>query len=140
MKSWSYFIWFKRLIPFVLLGLIWLAYVKIRDYRQDRQARFESKIALVTAHIWIAGAKYHDNPDRFMQYRDSVLKANDLNLDEIEDYASKYQKEPEKYERVAELTAEYVDSLYELEDSLLHMKTDTSVVSVDSTQQKRSQR
>jgi hypothetical protein len=140
MKSWSYFIWFKRLIPFVLLGLIWLAYVKIRDYRQDRQAHFESKIALVTAHIWIAGAKYHDNPDRFMQYRDSVLKANDLNLDEIEDYASKYQKEPEKYERVAELTAEYVDSLYELEDSLLHMKTDTSVVSVDSTQQKRSQR
>ncbi len=140
MKSWSYFIWFKRLIPFVLLGILWLAYVKIRDYRHDRQARFESTIALVTAHIWIAGAKYHDDPDRFVIYRDSVLKANDLTLDEIEDYASKYQKEPEKYERVAELTAEFVDSLYELEDSLRRVEKDTSVAASDSTQQKRSER
>lgn len=140
MKSWSYFIWFKRLIPFVLLGLIWLAYVTIRDYRHDRQARIESKIALVTAHIWIAGAKYHDDPDRFVQYRDSVLKTNELTLDEIESYASKYQKEPEKYERVAELTAEYVDSLYEIEDSLMRLKKDTLVAGADSTQQKRSER
>jgi hypothetical protein len=140
MKSWSYFIWVKRLIPFVLLGLIWLAFVNIQDYRHDRQARFESKIALVTAHIWIAGAKYHDNPDRFVKYRDSVLKANDLTLDEIEDYASKYQKEPEKYERVAELTADYVDSLYDIEDSLIRLKQDTAVADSNSTQPKRSER
>ena len=126
MKSWSYFIWFKRLAPFALLALLWLGYVKIDHYLDERQAQFEDKVALVTAHVWLAGAKYRNEPLRFQQYRDSVLTANHLTIDELQKYASKYPNEPEKYERVASLTAQYVDSIYEIEESLRQVNEDTS--------------
>jgi hypothetical protein len=122
MESWRYFIWIKRVAPIVVIGLLLLAYSMYQDHQASVLEETETKIASVTAHIWIASAKYRHNPDRYLEYRDSVLKANDLTLEQMKAFRTRYDETSEQYERVVSMTAAFVESLYRVEDSLRVIK------------------
>jgi len=86
-----------------------------------REQSLAQKYANVTAHCWVAAAKYNDAPKDYQRYRDSLLAAENITKDEINEYLAKYQKAPEKYIHYASLVSHYVDSLAACEDSLFNV-------------------
>ena len=118
-------LWIKRL--FFVLGIIIVisghfVWNKFTLYREQKLAQ---KYAKITARSWIAAAKYNYEPEKYRQYRDSLLTAEDISKDEINEYLAEYQKAPEKYIHYATLVSYYVDSLAAVEDSLLKVKPTT---------------
>ncbi|MGH8015428.1 MAG: hypothetical protein ACREBV_04500 [Candidatus Zixiibacteriota bacterium] len=94
---------------------------KLSAYRQQKEA---NKYALITAQTWIAGAKFNVAPQKFRAFRDSLLNAKKMTKEEIDDYLSEYEKEPEKYIFFATLLNYYVDSLAAVEDTTLKVAPD----------------
>ncbi len=116
-------LWVKRLITFTLLVAIifgYLLYDKISTERQHQQA---VRQALVTAQVWIATAKYRLEPERFIAYRDSLLKAHSLSMEKMQGYIDWYKNRPEEYDLFTRLVNQYVDSLSAIEMELLQGDT-----------------
>ena len=129
-------IWIKRIVPFVVIIAIVLGYYLIAEKKSNRIERMADQNALVTAQIWIASAKYRNEPDRFLSFRDSILEEAGLSIDSIMQYLTMFQDEPEKYQLFTERVWKYVDSLRAVEDTLMmeqeklekdSLKTDSSV-------------
>ena len=118
-------IWFKRLAPFVFIAIAVVAYWRYSDYRAAQEARLEHDLALAAAHVWVASAKYRDDSERFLQYRDSVLKACSLSVEEVRLFMDENKMRPEKFYPQSKLIKEFVDSLLEIEDSLRHAEAAT---------------
>ena len=95
-------------------------YNKISTERQNQQA---VRHALVTAQVWIATAKYRLEPERFIAYRDSLLKAHSLSMERMQDYIDRYKNHPEEYDLFTRLVNQYVDSLSAIEMELLQADT-----------------
>ena len=76
-------------------------------------------MALVTAQVWIATAKYRNEPERYIQYRDSLLRASGVAREEISGYLERTGDPPEELLPFAQRVQGLVDSLYRIEDSVL---------------------
>ena len=109
----------KRIL-FVLAVIIVISghfvWSKLTIYREQKLAQ---KYAKITAETWIAYAKFNNEPEKYRQYRDSLLNADEISKEEIDDYLAHYQKEAEKYIYFATLVSFCVDSLAAVEDSTL---------------------
>ena len=119
-------IWIKRIAPLVVIFLAWLGYTLYTDYSQQRRASYERSLALVTAQVWIASAKFRDDPQRFVAFRDSLLAAHDFTPAELREFTTAYEDNPGEYEHVTGMVSMFVDSLYLIEDSLLRADEDTA--------------
>jgi len=112
-------LWIKRIL-FVLAVIIVISghfvWSKLTIYREQKLAQ---KYAKITAETWVAYAKFNNEPEKYRQYRDSLLNADEISKEAIDDYLANYQKEAEKYIYFATLVSFYVDSLAAVEDSLL---------------------
>jgi hypothetical protein len=95
-------------------------YNRISTEQQHQQA---AKHALVTAQVWITTAKYRLEPERFIAYRDSLLKARSLSMEKMQDYIDQYKNRPEEYDLFTRLVNQYVDSLSAIEMELLQADT-----------------
>jgi len=111
-------IWLKRLLPLAVIGLGWLGYSFLDKTVSARQEQEENRLALVTAQVWIATAMYRNDPERYLAYRDSLLKANDIPRDEVFAFLVQREKYPEELLPFAQKVQRLVDSLYHVEDSL----------------------
>ncbi|HUV30653.1 MAG TPA: hypothetical protein VMY05_06175 [Acidobacteriota bacterium] len=118
MKSWPYFIWLKRLLPLLLALVIWQGYVLVTRLQTERQQNLDRQYALVTADIWIATARFRDDPQAYMAYRDSVLAANGLSAEQMFAYLERHWDRPEEYHSFVRMLNEVTDSLGRMEDSL----------------------
>lgn len=96
---------------------------KLTLYREQSQAQ---KYAKITARTWIAYAKFNNEPEKYRQYRDSLLEARDISKGEFDDYITLYHKKPEKYMYFATLVNSFVDSLAAVEDSTLKAVSDSA--------------
>ena len=92
----------------------------------------EQDMALATAQIWVASAKYRENPERFLEYRDSVLTACSLSVADVRAFVDQNKNEPEKFYPYSKLMKEFIDSLLDIEDSLSAALKD-SLKQVDPT-------
>jgi hypothetical protein len=104
-------IWFRWLTPIVLIVLVlggWYYWHERQQARREENARFH---ALITAEVWLATARYRDDPEAFKAYRDSVLGANGISLEAMNEYIDRYSRQPEKYVVYARLVNKYIDSL-----------------------------
>ena len=119
-------LWIKRIL-FVLAVIIVLSghYIwnELTIYRGKELAH---KYAKITAETWIAYAKFNNEPEKYRRYRDSLLNADKISKDEIDDYLAMYKKAPEKYIHFATLVGIYVDSLAAVEDSTLKAVLDSA--------------
>jgi len=116
-------LWLKRLILFILLLVIVFGYFLYNKISTERQHQQAVRHALVTAQVWIATAKFHREPERFMAYRDSLLKAHSLSMERMQDYIDRYKNRPEEYDLFTRLVNQYVDSLSAIEMELLQGDT-----------------
>ena len=70
--------------------------------------------ALVTAQVWYASARFKDDPERFENYRDTILAEANLSKEQMYQFLELYKNTPINYEVFAHWVSYYVDSLYEL--------------------------
>jgi len=127
-------LWLKRLIFFVLLLVIVFGYLLYDRISTERQLQQAVRHALVTAQVWVATAKFRDEPEKFLVYRDSLLSACSLTKEHIRDYLDRYENHPEKYDIFANLVNQYVDSLSAIEMELLHEDTAVEKDSIRTTE------
>lgn len=116
-------VWIKRFM-FVLAIIIVLSghylYNRYTVYSAQKEAR---EYAKVTAESWVAAAKFKNDIANYHRTRDSLLKAEGLDKDDINTYLNEHRNSPEKYIYFATLLSYYVDSLVKIEDSLLKIDT-----------------
>jgi len=108
---------------FILLLVIVFGYFLYNKISTERQHQQAVRQALVTAQVWIATAKYRLEPERFIAYRDSLLKAHSLSMERMQDYIDRYKNRPEEYDLFTRLVNQYVDSLSAIEMELLQGDT-----------------
>jgi len=111
MRSWSYFIWLKRLIPLLIIGGGILGYNYYDKITEEKRLLQEEQKALITAQVWVAGAVYREQPERFLAYRDSLLKTYDVSEQEMTEYLEAYGDKTERFNNFTWLVQQYVDSL-----------------------------
>ena len=101
------------------------AYFIYGNYKTAKIKEFSQKYALITAQSWIATAKFKDEPQKYIAFRESILTAQNTTIDEIEHFLLAYKEEAEKYVGYAGFVKFYVDSLVAIEDSILKTVSDT---------------
>ena len=129
-------IWLKRLLPVIVLAAAVGVYFLWDKWSAQRQLREQDRVALVTAQAWIATAKYRNEPERFVQYRDSLLEANGVTREEVFGFLERTGDPPEELLPFARKVQGLVDSLYRIEDSVLKV---TERQARDSTEAAKAQ-
>ena len=107
-----------------IIGLL-SAYFIYGRYETAENEALSQKYALVTAQSWLATAKFKDEPEKYIAFRESLLAAQKITIDEIESFLSEYKDEAEKYIVYAGYVKFYVDSLAAIEDSIQKTLSDT---------------
>ena len=117
MESSSYIVWIKRFIPLVVILAVWIGWDGYKQYRLDEQVALDTKIASVTAYLYVGSARYRGDSLRYIDYRDSLLEANDLSEELMHEYANSEDTRSSSYKRYVKILGEVIDSLYRHEDS-----------------------
>ena len=76
----------------------------------------------------MASAQFRNKPERFIAYRDSLLKTHRVSEESVREYLDRYKNQPEKYQDFAKLVKQYVDSLSDLEMGGIQVDTVNSAV------------
>lgn len=118
-------IWLKRILPLLIIIIVWLGYGYYSDYKAVKKAESDQKYAQVTALVWMASAKYRKDPEKFISYRDSLLAADSLDIKKVHQFIDSYKKAPEELGVYAALVGMYIDSLAVIEDSIIKANKDT---------------
>lgn len=118
-------IWLKRLLPFVILGVAGLSFHLIRRHEATDRAKQEEKYANIAAQVWVASATYRNNPDQFRLFRDSLLSANGITVEQMYDFIRKHKETPEAIDQFAYKMQAGVDSLVHFQDSLRRARADS---------------
>ena len=118
MESWPHNIWFRRLLPFVLIVVVWFGYRYI-DSRLDRSAeRTETINARLTAQLWVAATRYRNEPKEYERFRDSLLAEYNRTLHEVEQYLKRYETSGDNPVAFTEKVNRLVDSIIRAEGYL----------------------
>ena len=107
-------IWIKRIAPLVLIIVLIGGYNYFRETQKEDIIETSKDHALVTAKVWYASARFRDDPERFENYRDTILVEANLSKDQMYQFLELYKNKPVNYEVFAHWVSYYVDSLYEL--------------------------
>ena len=126
-------IWIKRIVPFVVIILIILSILWYNKQRKTEFAHNTDNYALITAQLWIATAQFRNEPEKYLLFRDSLLTAQKISIEEIERYLKEYEETPENYYPFTVQVKKYVDSLYIIADSVLAIE---GIKEVDSLTEK----
>ncbi len=120
-------IWLKRIAPLLLAAAIYFGYRYGSDYLQKRADNRETEMALVTAQVWTATARFRDDSERFISFRDSLLKAENVTTKKLFKYLKRFEEEPELSLAFTNKVHLFVDSLSAIEDSLLKDAADSAL-------------
>jgi hypothetical protein len=115
-------IWLKRLLPLLVIGLGWGGYSLWDQRHTERQAREEQELARVTAQVWIATAKYRQEPEKYIQYRDSLLQASGVPRERVLEFIKNSEDMPEELLPFTQVVKKLVDSLFKIEDSIAQVE------------------
>jgi hypothetical protein len=129
-------IWLKRLLPVIVLAAAVGVYLLWGKWSAQIQSQEQNRVALVTAQAWIATAKYRNDPERYIQYRDSLLKTSGVARKEVFEFLDRTGDPPEELLPFARRVQSLVDSLYRIEDSLLkHQSHDSTEAAKAQTEE-----
>ncbi|MEW5795076.1 MAG: hypothetical protein AB1772_01820 [Candidatus Zixiibacteriota bacterium] len=115
-------IWLKRLLPLLVLGMAVGGYVLWDRWNSEKRSLEENRLALVTAQVWIATARYRYDPERFVAYRDSLLQAESVPREKVLEFLNGRENQPEDLLPFAQKVQKCVDSLYRIEDSIVRQR------------------
>ena len=111
-------IWLKRLLPIIILAAAYGGYYLWDKWHTQRELAEMDRAALVTAQAWIATANYRNTPERYLEYRDSLLVASGVNREQVLGYLESAGDPPEELLPFARRVHNLVDSLFRVEDSV----------------------
>lgn len=111
-------IWLKRAAPFVMAVVLWFGGKWYMDRGERVEKETTDRYALVTAQVWVARARFRNDSTQFLAYRDSLLAAETVSIDEIREFGRIYEEEAEVYHKFSKKVSRCVDSLVRIEDSL----------------------
>jgi hypothetical protein len=100
-------------------------YLYYNKYKASQKEQLAQKYALITAQSWLATARFKDEPEEYLVFRDSLLKSHNVSTADIESFFSEHEEKSEKYVGFAGLVKFYIDSLVLIEDSILKAASDT---------------
>ncbi len=115
-------IWVRRLALLVIVGIIaltWYIYDSVSTREMDRAT---DEYALVTAQVWVASARYRQQSEQFVTWRDSLLASRSLSLEKLQEYLDIYETQPEESFAFVHRVRVYVDSLFLIEDSVRQVR------------------
>ena len=96
-------IWLKRFTPLVIILAGWLFFHFYSGENETKKADDDQKYALLTAQVWVASAKYRSEPEKFKEYRDSLLLASGLDNQKAIDYIKQYENSSDQLVNFADL-------------------------------------
>ena len=115
-----------------MAGLVlWFGWTGYQSFQTERREAHNLKIASVTAHLFVASAKYRDQPEIYTGYRDSLLAAKGTTKGELDSFPGQYGEDVFGYRNFVGLLDNLVDSLYRMEDSI-RRANDTTTVAIDT--------
>jgi hypothetical protein len=117
-ESWNSVIWFKRIIPFVVLVAGWFCYQEYNAWSTQKVATQDEIMAQATARIWVAAGEFREDPERYLEYRDSVLTASGLTLDQMKGLIKRCESDPAGLFPFTQSVYDLVDSLSRVSDSV----------------------
>lgn len=109
----------------MILGVVGLSFHLVRLHEADVRAKQEEKFASIAAQVWVASATYRNNPDQFESFRDSLLSANGITVEQMYDFIRKHKEAPEAIDQFAYKMQAKVDSLVQFQDSLRRARADS---------------
>lgn len=115
--SWINSVWARRILLAVLLIAAWPSWRGYTDYQENKSRVVLEKTALVMAEIWVATARFRDNPDAYDSFRDSLLASRNLSRKSFESRISELQEKPDRQMAFFKRVGSLVDSLVAIEDS-----------------------
>ncbi len=132
MKSWINSVWVKRFAPIVLVAVFWFGYRWWAGLNAASEEAQLQRISQAVAQIWIGSATYRDQPERFLAFRDSLLKADEISQAEIDRYVKNREANPDDSYLFSQTVSRKVDSMYRIIDSTLRANRppDTSTVKI----------
>lgn len=119
------FYWLRRygiLLLVVILAAGWFTWNRVRA---DRLAERRERYAQTVARLWVAAVEFRNDTTGWAVYRDSVINEHNVSREQLEVYASRYEKKSEKY-------LPFVERVERLVDSLVGERLGGSVNSVES--------
>lgn len=121
-------IWIRRVALIAALAVVVGGWFWWDDYSARRDAQMSETASLITAKAWIASARLRDEPDRYIQYRDSLLDASGISAEDLQKFLQRFSDEPENNAEFAQQVKLKVDSLYKIEEVLRQETFDSIVV------------
>jgi hypothetical protein len=112
-------IWIKRLAPLLAIVIVVVGYHLWTSYRDKTVAAEESRMAAITAQVWVKTARFAGQPERFVTWRDSMMAAEGVSRDELQDFLGRWTDHQEEYLSFAQRVQKCVDSLARIEDSVM---------------------
>lgn len=103
--------WLRRYLVPLMVVLLVLAFFGWHRWHKQHLAAATEKYARVTAQLWVATATYRQDQQGYLKYRDSLMEANDISADEVDEYLRRWREEPERYDEYASRVSQLVDSL-----------------------------
>lgn len=110
-------VWFKRILFLSVIAVVVAGLFAWSPYMEARKKAAAEKYAPVTARVWVASALYRNDPDRFIACRDSLLEAEGVSAEQLQEYIADYAKSPEQYKLFTHLAKRMVDSLVQIEQA-----------------------
>ena len=110
-ESWNVLVWVRRLIPLVIIAVLYGGYTLWDDWRIQSRADEMKRTALLTARVWVGTASFAGEPDRFILWRDSLLAAEGVTLEDMHEFLDRYRHPQDQYLEFARLVKLEVDSL-----------------------------
>ncbi len=126
-------IWFKRIIPFVVLIGGWFAYQEYNVWSIQKVASEDEIMAQATARIWVAAGEFRNEPERYLEYRDSILTSNGLTLGKMTALIKRCESDPAGLFPFTQSVYDLVDSISRVSDSISRAKIADSLALSDST-------
>ena len=81
------------------------------DRRETHGQLERDHLARVMARVWVGSAERRENPQAFLQWRDSLLATEGLTAESMAAFLRRYESNPYGYEEFTRLVSDYVDSL-----------------------------
>ena len=103
--------WLRQFLVPLAVVVLGLAYWGWHRAHNRQLAAATDKYAYVTAHLWVATATYRQDQQGYFKYRDSLLSANSVSVDQVEEFLRRWREEPERYDDYAHRVSQLVDSL-----------------------------
>ena len=119
-------IWLKRLSPFVIIAVIAGTYYWYDQKTTEFEMERADRTARMTASVWIASARYHNEPERYIGVRDSILSSSGLSPDSMQAFLKIYRDAEEEYAYFVKRVQHHIDSMYIIEDSLIKVAHDVA--------------